>query len=72
MQHKRIQGDKRPEAMLMAACIKDFNTKQTTKNRTSSEERDAILNLLQQTDQFRQTLGTQSASLAHRKHRSSL
>ena len=44
--------------MLMAACIKDFNAKQTTKNRTSSDERDAILNLLQQTDQFRQTPGT--------------
>lgn len=58
MQHKRIKGDKRPDAMLMAACIKDFNAKQTTKNRTSSDERDAILNLLQQTDQFRQTLGT--------------
>ena len=31
MQHKRIKGDKRPEAALMAACIKDFNAKQTTK-----------------------------------------
>ena len=56
VQHKRASGDKRPESQLLAMAIKDFNKRQTTKNRVSSDERDSILNLNMQTVEFRQML----------------
>jgi hypothetical protein len=56
MHHKRAKGDKRPDTTMLALCIKEFNGKQTAKNRVSVEEREAILTLHSQTDNFRKML----------------
>lgn len=56
VQHMRAAGDTKPESQLLALAIKTFNSKQTAKNRVQTDEREAILNLHNQTDTFRKTL----------------
>ena len=56
VQYKRSTGDKRPDSFLLALAIKEFNQKQSPKNRVTTEEREAILNLRAQTVEFRNLL----------------
>ena len=56
VQHMRSLGDTKPDSQLLALAMKNFNTKQTAKNRIQTDEREAILVLNNQTDAFRQIL----------------
>jgi hypothetical protein len=50
---KRAKGDKRPLSTVMGQIIKTYNSSQmVAKQRVSSDERDALLNLISQTPQF--------------------
>lgn len=54
--HKHATGDSRPDGQLLGIVIKEFNGKQTSKNRVQSDEREAILTLHNQTPEFRRVL----------------
>ena len=56
LEAKRAQGDRRPNTPILAAIMRDYNTKQPNKNRVTPDERDAVLFLQAQLPEFKTLL----------------
>ena len=52
VQWKRSKGEKKPLPMVMAQVIKNYNVQMPAKQRVTTDERDALLNLISQTPHF--------------------
>ena len=50
VQWKRSKGEKKPLPMVMAQVIKNYNTQMPAKQRVTTDERDALLNLISQVE----------------------
>ncbi len=52
VQWRRSKGEKKPLPTVMAQVVKNYNTQMPAKQRVTSDERDALLNLICQTPNF--------------------